>query len=30
MIVFIIPILIIYFLLKDRITEGLTVGAIKG
>lgn len=30
MIVFIIPILIIYFLLKDRITEGLTMGAIKG
>ena len=30
MIVFIIPILVIYFILKDRITEGLTVGAIKG
>jgi len=30
MIIFIIPILIIYFLLKDRITEGLTMGAIKG
>jgi N-acetylglucosamine transport system permease protein len=30
MLIFLLPILIIYFLLKDRITEGLTVGAIKG
>jgi len=30
MIIFVVPILIIYFLLKDKITQGLTVGAIKG
>ncbi len=30
MIIFMIPILIMYLLLKDRITEGLTVGALKG
>ncbi len=30
MIIFLIPVLVIYFLLKDRITKGLTVGAIKG
>lgn len=30
MLIFMLPILIIYFILKDRITEGLTVGAIKG
>ncbi len=30
MIMFIIPILVLYFFMKDRITEGLTVGAIKG
>ena len=30
MIIFVVPILVIYFLLKDRITEGLTIGAIKG
>jgi ABC-type glycerol-3-phosphate transport system permease component len=30
MIIFMIPILIMYLILKDRITEGLTIGAIKG
>jgi N-acetylglucosamine transport system permease protein len=30
MIIFLIPMLIIYFLLKDKITQGLTIGAIKG
>lgn len=30
MIIFLIPILVIYFILKDKITQGLTVGAIKG
>jgi ABC-type glycerol-3-phosphate transport system permease component len=30
MIIFMIPILVMYLLLKDRITEGLTVGAVKG
>jgi len=30
MIMFMVPILIVYLILKDRITEGLTVGALKG
>lgn len=30
MIIFMIPILVMYLILKDRITEGLTVGALKG
>lgn len=30
MIIFIVPILVLYLFLKDRITEGLTVGALKG
>lgn len=30
MIIFMVPILIMYIILKDRITEGLTVGALKG
>jgi len=30
MIIFMIPILTMYLLLKDRITEGLTIGALKG
>jgi N-acetylglucosamine transport system permease protein len=30
MIIFMVPILTLYLLLKDRITEGLTVGALKG
>ncbi|MCC7354988.1 MAG: carbohydrate ABC transporter permease [Anaerolineae bacterium] len=30
MIIFMVPILVMYLILKDRITEGLTVGAIKG
>lgn len=30
MIIFLIPILVIYFIFKNKITEGLTVGAIKG
>jgi ABC-type glycerol-3-phosphate transport system permease component len=30
MIIFMVPILLMYVLLKDRITEGLTVGALKG
>jgi ABC-type glycerol-3-phosphate transport system permease component len=30
MLIFLVPILVIYFLMRDRITEGLTVGAIKG
>ena len=30
MIIFLVPIIIVYLLLKDRITEGLTVGALKG
>ena len=30
MIIFMIPILVMYIILKDRITEGLTMGALKG
>ena len=30
MVMFLVPIIIVYLLLKDRITEGLTVGALKG
>jgi N-acetylglucosamine transport system permease protein len=30
MIIFMIPILVMYIILKDRITEGLTIGALKG
>lgn len=30
MIIFMVPIVIMYLILKDRITEGLTVGALKG
>jgi len=30
MIIFMVPIVIMYLVLKDRITEGLTVGALKG
>ncbi len=30
MIIFMVPIVVMYLILKDRITEGLTVGAIKG
>lgn len=30
MIIFMVPVLVMYVVLKDRITEGLTVGALKG
>jgi ABC-type glycerol-3-phosphate transport system permease component len=30
LVIFMVPILTIYLLLKDRITQGLTVGALKG